>query len=66
MAISDLDIYRAAKLLITQHGENAELEAGRMFDVMTDKSDIEGRQVWRRICAAIKDLDSSLPDKRMM
>jgi hypothetical protein len=48
-------------LLIAQHGENAELEAGRMFDEMTEKTDFQGRRLWRRIGEAIKDLDTSRP-----
>jgi len=65
MAISDLDIWRAANELIKQHGENASTEAARMFDLMTDKGDIEGRRLWRKIGDAIKDLDGSPSTKPM-
>ena len=34
---SDLDIWRAANLLIRQHGADAELEAGRLQDLMLDR-----------------------------
>jgi hypothetical protein len=66
VSVSDLDIYRSAKLLIDRHGDNAELEAARMFDEMTEKNDFEGRRLWRRIGEAIKDLDASRPNKQMM
>ena len=32
--VSDLDIYRSAKLLIDQHGEDAGLEAAMRVDMM--------------------------------
>jgi hypothetical protein len=54
--ISDLDIYRAANLLIERHGADALIEAGRMVDRMFDRGDLEGRQVWRRIKRAIEAL----------
>jgi len=65
MAVSDLDIYRSAKLLIGQHGENADLEASRMFDLMTTKGDVAGCSVWRRIGDAIKFWSGTLtPEKQ--
>jgi hypothetical protein len=41
--ISDLDIWRAANLLIRQHGAAAELEAAHLQDLMLDRRDDEGR-----------------------
>ena len=32
--LSDLDIYRAAHLMLHQYGDNAELEAAQCFDRM--------------------------------
>ena len=46
--ITDLDIYRAANLLIERHGTDAVVEAGRLLDLMLDRGDMEGRQVWLR------------------
>jgi hypothetical protein len=54
--ISDLDIWRAANLLIRQHSADAELEATRLQDLMLDRGDAEERQVWRRIRRAIEAL----------
>jgi hypothetical protein len=51
---SDLDIWRAANLLIRQHGADAELEAGRLQDLMLDRGHDEGRLVWARIKRAIE------------
>ncbi len=63
MMVFDIDIYRTAKLLLDQHGDNAELEATKRFDELTNVGDVEGRRVWRRIGDAIKDLDASRPNK---
>lgn len=37
--VSDLDIWRAANLLIRKHGANAELEAAKRADLMLDRGD---------------------------
>ncbi len=57
--VSDLDIWRAANLLIRGHGENAELEAAERADLMLNRGDDEGREVWQRISRAIEQLGAS-------
>ena len=52
--ISDLDIYRAANLVISRHGPDALVEAARMVDRMLELGDPDGRAVWRRIRRAIE------------
>lgn len=54
--ISDLDIWRAAILLIRRHGVDAELEAARLADLKLDRGDVDGQRVWRRIIRAIEAL----------
>ena len=39
---SDLDIYRAAKLLIDQHGEKAAMTAADRADLLFENGDLEG------------------------
>jgi len=56
--VSELDIYRAANLLIQQHGADAEIEAARKADLMLDRGDIEGRNVWLRIKRAMGQLQA--------
>jgi hypothetical protein len=56
--VFDLDIWRAANLLIKSHGANAELEAARRQDLMLDRGDDEGRLVWVRIRRAIEALQA--------
>ncbi len=53
---SNLDIYRSAKLLIDQHGEDASLEAAVRADAMLEKGAMAGAATWRRIVKAIEEL----------
>ena len=54
--ISDLDIYRAANLLIKEHGADAEIVAAQRADQMLDQGDIDGLHAWKRIRRAIVEL----------
>ena len=42
---SDLDIYRSAKLLIGQHGEDASGFAAKQTDKQTKAGDMDGQAV---------------------
>ena len=54
--IDDPDIFRAAKLLMDQHGEDADIRAAERADQLLDDGDVEGSAVWRRIIEAIDEL----------
>ena len=54
--IPDLDIYRAAKLLVDRHGEDASIRAAERADDLLEAGDIEGAVIWRSILAAIEEL----------
>ncbi len=56
--ISEIDIYRAANLVIERHGADALIEAARMIDRMLDHGDPEGQRVWQRIRRAIETLQA--------
>ncbi len=58
---SDLDIYRSAKLLIDQHGEDAPIFAAIEADACSETGDIEGRRVWLRVIRAIQELQRTRP-----
>ena len=55
----DIDIWRAATLLMKQHGENAEIVAAQRADLMLERGDPEGRLVWLRIRRAIVGLQAA-------
>ncbi len=53
---TDLDIYRSAKLLIDQHGEDAPTFAAMQADKRAGAGDMDGRAVWLRVVRAIEEL----------
>ena len=53
---SDLDIYRTANVLIREHGEDASLEAAQRADAMLEKGCLGGQRVWKRVLAAVKEI----------
>lgn len=54
--IDDPDIYRAAKLIIDQHGADAGDFALKRIERLFDAGDGEGDTTWRLILAAIVEL----------
>ncbi len=54
---SDLDIYRSAAVLVREHGQNAALEAAQRADAMLDRGDMGGCAVWKRIVAAVEEIE---------
>ncbi len=59
----EIDIYRSAKLLIDQHGEDAPIFAAMQADKRMEAGDIDGCAVWKRVIQAIKELlDQKPPD----
>jgi hypothetical protein len=57
-----IDVYRAAKLLIKQHGAlGAEIHAAQRADEMLEAGDMDGRRVWLRVLEAIKELSDTKP-----
>ena len=58
VAINELDVWRAANLLIRQHGENAEIVAAQRADELSEREDYAGSSVWLRIMRAIGKLQA--------
>ncbi len=56
--IPDLDIWRAANLLIRQHGAEAEIVAAERAELMIDRGDHDGEVVWMRIRRAVAELQA--------
>jgi len=56
--ISEIDIWRAANLLISRHGADAELEAAKRANLMLDRGDDDGRDLWARIRRAVEALQA--------
>ena len=52
----DIDIYRAAKVMIDRHGDDAPVHAAVRADAMLDRGDMEARAVWLRIRVAVEEM----------
>jgi len=53
---SDLDIYRTTNVLVKHYGEDAALEAAQRADAMLEKGCLAGQRVWKRVLAAVKEI----------
>ncbi len=63
MAMTEaIDIYRAAKLYIDQHGDQAALQAAMRSDELLDTGDLDGAATWRKIIKAIGVVQAAEPD----
>ncbi len=58
---SDLDIYRTANALVKHYGEDAALEAAQRAGAMLEKGRLDGQRVWKRVLAAIKEIQRQEP-----
>ena len=54
--ITDLDIYRSAKVLIDQHGEDAPIWAAQKADAMLESGNLDGKRLWLKILEAVEEL----------
>jgi len=52
----DADIWRAARLLIKQHGENAQIVSLERHAQMLMRQDFDGAEMWSQIGEAVKEL----------
>ena len=57
----EIDIYRSAKLLIDQHGEDAPIFAAMQADRCLEGGDLDGKAVWMGVIGAIKELLNQQP-----
>ena len=58
---SNIDIYQTANELIKQHGDDAPIHAAMRADELLDAGDMDGQAVWKRIVAAVEELQSKEP-----
>jgi hypothetical protein len=63
--LSDVDIYRAAHLMMHEYGNNAEREAARCTDRMLGRGDRDELLTWfriRRTIAVMRQAPTGLPN----
>jgi hypothetical protein len=54
--ISDKEIYATARLMMDQHGDEADLRAAERADYLLEQADVEEATVWQRIVNAVQEL----------
>jgi hypothetical protein len=54
--IADVDIWRAAAILVKRYGKDAGLVAFQRIDEQLAAGDLEGRSVWYLILKAVSEL----------
>jgi hypothetical protein len=59
--IPEIDIWRAALLLLKRHGERALDESAARADELALAGDDDGAATWRRIMAAVIQLTNQTP-----
>ena len=59
--IPDLDIYRAATVIIKQYGEDAPIHAAMRADATLEAGDVNAYAVWKRILRAVEELQGMEP-----
>jgi hypothetical protein len=59
--ISELEIWRAANLLLKRYGDKARTEGTARADALAEAGDREGAAVWRRITEAVAQLANKSP-----
>ncbi len=57
----EIDIYRAAAILVKRYGEDAPIHAAMRADAMLESGDLDGYAVWRRILRAVEELQGTDP-----
>jgi hypothetical protein len=59
--IPEIDIWRAANLILKRYGEKALDESAARADELAATGDYNGEEVWRRITTAVVELANQTP-----
>jgi hypothetical protein len=60
-AVAEIDIWRAAYLIVNWYGQNALAECGKRADERRAAGDIETAAIWQRITEAVRQLANTTP-----
>ena len=58
----EIDIYRAAKLYVDQHDDQATPQAALQADALLEAGELEGAATWRKIIAANEVIQATEPN----
>lgn len=57
----EIDIWRAAHLLVKRHGDDAAIVAAQRADELMAQGDLDGQRIWKRILGAVHELQRTKP-----
>ena len=63
--IPEIDIWRAAQLMLKRYGDNAVEESAVRANELALAGDDKGAATWRRIMAAVEQLSNKIPPGRV-
>jgi len=63
--ISEIDVWRAAQLMLKRYGDNALEESADRANELALAGDDDGAATWRRIMAAVEQLANKTPPRRV-
>ena len=61
VTIPEIDIWRAATLMLKRYGEKALEQSATRADELAADGDLDGADTWRRITAAVEQLANTTP-----
>jgi triphosphoribosyl-dephospho-CoA synthetase len=61
MIFAELDIWRAAQLLVKRYGDDAAIQAGMRAEELPARGDDDGAVTWRAIIRAVEELQRATP-----
>lgn len=63
--VHDIDIWRTARMLISEYGDEAVREASRRADALEDSGDPTNAEIWRLVRRAVTKLQGWAPSGRL-
>ena len=61
LVIPEIDIWRAATLMLKRYGDKALEQSARRVDELAADGDHDGADTWRRITTAVEQLANTTP-----
>ena len=61
MIFAELDIWRAAQLMVNRYGDDAAIQAGMRAEELLARGDDDGAVTWRAIIRAVEELQRATP-----
>ncbi len=59
--LSDLDLWRAARIMVKRYGDGAATEAAIRADEFLDQGNLDRQRLWMRIMQTIEELQRERP-----